>query len=142
MKASLRNTRISPKKMNLIAELVRGSSAQEAVVFLNYTPKKGAKILKKVIASAVANASNNFKQDSESLYVKEIKVSKAFTIKRFIAGSRGRARPILKRASHVHVELEARPTVAKKVKAVKKTAKSTPKAKTDSKSKSKTTTKK
>lgn len=133
MKASLRNTRISPKKMNLIAELVRGNSAQEAVVFLNYTPKKGAKILKKVVSSAIANATNNYKQEAEELVIKEIKVSKAFTIKRFIPGSRGRARPILKRASHVHVELEAKPRVTK--------VKSTPKTKTTSTNTEKKTTK-
>jgi large subunit ribosomal protein L22 len=69
--------------------------------------------MKKVVASAIANATNNLKQDAEDLVIKEIKVSKAFTIKRFIPGSRGRARPILKRASHVHVELEARPRVKK-----------------------------
>lgn len=133
MKASLRNTRISPKKMNLIAELVRGESALKAEKFLAFTPKKGAKIMKKIIASAVANASNNFKQNPAELFIKEIKVSKAFTIKRFIPGSRGRARPILKRASHVHIELEARAlTPAKPKKAT------TEKPKTEAK---KTTTK-
>lgn len=114
MKASLRNTRISPKKLNVVAELVRGQNALYAEKFLSFTPKKGAKILQKVIASAVANANNNFKQNTEDLVVKEVVISKAFTLKRFIAGSRGRARPILKRASHLHVTLEVKPKVAKK----------------------------
>jgi large subunit ribosomal protein L22 len=114
MKASLRNTRISPIKMNVIAELVRGSNAQEAITFLEFTPKKGAKILKKVIESALANATNNFKQKASDLIVKEIKVSKGFDMKRSVAGSRGRARPILKRSSHVHVFLDAKPAVEKK----------------------------
>lgn len=113
MKASLRNIRISPKKMNVIAELVRNMPAKKAETFLAFTPKKGAKIMKKVIASAIANATNNFKQNADELVVKEVKVSKAFTLKRAIAGSRGRSRPILKRASHVHILLEAQPTTKK-----------------------------
>jgi large subunit ribosomal protein L22 len=121
MKASLRNTRISPKKMNVIAELVRGENAQKASKFLDFTPKKGAKILKKVIDSAVANATNNLKQDSKDLIVKEVVVSKAVTLKRFTAGSRGRARPILKRASHVHVVLEVKPVVVAEPKSAKTT---------------------
>ena len=119
MKASLRNIRISPKKMNVVAELVRNMPAKKAETLLSFTPKKGAKILKKVVASAIANATNNFKQNADELVLKEIKVSKAFTIKRIIPGSRGRTKPILKRSSHVHILLEAQPLVAKTTKAVK-----------------------
>ncbi len=116
MKASLRNIRISPKKMNVIAELVRGENAKQAEILLGFTPKKGAKILKKVVASAIANATNNFKQNGDELYLREIKVSKAFTIKRSIPGSRGRVKPILKRSSHVHVELDTKPKAVKESK--------------------------
>lgn len=133
MKASLRNTRLSPKKMNLIAELVRGEQAIKAQTFLEFTPKKGAKILKKVIESAVANATNNLKQNSQDLFIKEIKVSKAFTMRRFIPGSRGRARPIQKRASHIHVELEVRTPAPKKASTPKKAKTDAEKTKTTKK---------
>ena len=107
MKASLRNIRISPKKLNLVAELVRGETVDQAVKMLTFTPKRGAKYLKKLISSAVANAENNFKQSAKNLIIKEIKVSKSFTLKRGVSGSRGRVEPMLKRTSHAHVYLEA-----------------------------------
>ena len=69
MKSSLKNARISPKKMNLVAGLVRGKKADEALAQLKFTPKKGAHLLYKVLSSAVSNASNNFKQKKENLYV-------------------------------------------------------------------------
>ena len=74
MKATLRNIRISPKKMNVVAELVRNMPAKKAEILLSFTPKKGAKILEKVIASAIANATNNFKQNVDELVLKEVKV--------------------------------------------------------------------
>jgi len=139
MKASLRNIRISPKKMNVVAELVRNMPAKKAETLLSFTPKKGAKILKKVVASAIANATNNFKHNADELVLKEVKVSKAFTIKRIIPGSRGRTKPILKRSSHVHILLEAQPVVTK---ATTKTAKSEAKAETaETEAKPKKTTK-
>jgi large subunit ribosomal protein L22 len=105
MKASLRNVRISPKKVNLVAELVRTQDLSQALGILEFTPKKAAKILYKVIASAKANAETNDKVTAENLYIKEIKVSKGMTIKRFIPISRGRANPINKFCSHIHVIL-------------------------------------
>lgn len=108
MKASLRNIRISPKKMNLVAELVRGETAEQAEKILTFTPKRGAKPMKKVLKSAVANAKNNFKQNPADLIVKEVKVSKGYTLQRFIPGSRGRGKPILKYSSHVHIMLGAK----------------------------------
>ena len=111
MKASLRNIRISPKKLNLVAELVRGETAEKAINLLTFTPKRGALPLKKLIQSAVANAENNFKQSRKSLVIKEIKVSQSFTLKRGVSGSRGRVEPMLKRTAHAHVYLEAAKTV-------------------------------
>lgn len=105
MKASLKNARISPKKINLIAGLVRGQKAQEALDRLKLTPKKGAKVLYKVVASAVANASNNLDQKLENLFIKSIVVNKGVTFKRGIPISRGRYHPILKRNSNVTVEI-------------------------------------
>ncbi len=108
MKAILRQVRISPKKANLVAALVRTKPVTEAVAILKFTPKKAAPILKKVIESAAANAENNLKQKKESLYIREIIVTEGPTYKRRIPISRGRAHPLLKRTSHITVELEQR----------------------------------
>ncbi len=107
MQASLRNNRITPKKLNLVAELVRGETALKAITLLSFTPKRGALPLKKLIQSAVANAENNFNQSAKNLVIRELKVSKSFTLKRGVSGSRGRVEPMLKRTSHAHVYLEA-----------------------------------
>ena len=105
MKAFLNNARISPKKMNLIAGLVRGQKAQEALDRLRLTPKKAAQMLRKVVVSALANANNNFDQKTEDLYIKSIIVNKGVTLKRGIPISRGRYHPILKRNSNITVEI-------------------------------------
>jgi len=114
MKSTLRNVRISPKKVNLIADLIRGERVEDAKNILAFTPKKGAKILATLLDSAIANAENNFKQNKQDLVIKEIKVSKGFTLKRFRPVSRGRSHPILKKAAHIHIFLENMPK-AKKV---------------------------
>lgn len=103
MKAIARNIRISPKKANLVAGLVRRKNAAEALDTLKFTPKKGAKVLYKVLHSAVANAENNFKQKRDALVIQEIIVTQAPTYKRSVPVSRGRVHPILKRNSHITV---------------------------------------
>lgn len=105
MKAILRQIRISPKKANLVAGMVRGKAAEEALAMLKFMPKKGAKILYKVVHSAVANAENNMGQDRKELEIKKILVTKGATYKRNNPISRGRAQPILKRTSHITVEV-------------------------------------
>ena len=112
MKAHLNTIRISSKKANLIAQLVRGMKVSEAVDILRFTPKKAAPILKKLIESAAANAVNNFKQNAESLQIKEIIVNEGPTYKRRNPVSKGRAHPIKKRTSHITVKLEAAMPVA------------------------------
>lgn len=107
MKAILRRIRISPKKTNLVASLVRNKNVKEAINILKFTPKKAATILKKVIESAAANAENNSKQNKDSLYIKEIIVTEGATYKRSLPISRGRTHPILKRTSHITVKVEA-----------------------------------
>lgn len=108
MKAILRQTRISPKKANLVAGMVRGRNAEEALTMLKFMPKKGAKILYKVVHSAVSNAENNMGQDRSELEIKKILVTKGPTYKRSNPISRGRAQPILKRTSHITVEVGAK----------------------------------
>lgn len=121
MKAILRGIRISPKKANLVAALVRNKKALDAIDILKFTPKRTAAVLKKLIESAVANAENNFKQVKETLEIKEIIVTEGPTYKRAMPVSRGRQHPILKRSSHITVKLESAGE-AKSTKTAKKTA--------------------
>jgi large subunit ribosomal protein L22 len=107
MKAVAKSLRISPRKANLVAELVRGKGAKVAIELLQRVPKKGAKFLEKVLSSAVANAEHNFSQDGTVLYIAHILVTKGPTYKRARPISRGRSAPILKRTSHIFVELRA-----------------------------------
>jgi|WetSurMetagenome_2_1015567.scaffolds.fasta_scaffold22165_3 large subunit ribosomal protein L22 len=126
MKATASQLRITPRKINLIADLVRNKDVNDALVILHFTPKKGARLLYKIIKSAVANAENNFKQDKDTLYVKEIVVGKAMTLKRSVPISRGRVHPILKRSAHVHVTIGVREGAEKNsTKATAKIAKTT-----------------
>ncbi len=108
MKAIGRQLRITSKKINLIADLVRNKNGQEALDILKFTPKKGARILRKIVHSAISNAENNFKQEKVSLYIKEIIVTEGSTLKRSVPISRGRMHPILKRMAHVTVLLGVR----------------------------------
>lgn len=105
MKAIRRYLRISPKKVNLVADLVRGMPAEKALNFLRFTPKKSAKPLMETLRSAVANAEQNFKQQKKDLYVSKIIVNEGSTLKRARPVSRGRSHPILKRTSHITVEV-------------------------------------
>lgn len=107
MKAFLKRSRISPKKANLVAALVRNKKIQEAVDILRFTPKKAAPILRKLIESAAANAETNFKQNKENLVISEIIVTEGPTYKRHIPISKGRVHPILKRTSHIRVLLSS-----------------------------------
>lgn len=136
MKAISRSLRIAPRKLNLIAGLIRNKNAVEAMNILSFTPKKGAKILHKVVKSAVANAENNFKQSPATLYIKEVVVTKAPTMKRGVPVSRGRVNPVLKRNAHVMVSvgvMENAPKAEKKKSKAPvskaKTITATPKAK-------------
>jgi len=102
-RAEAKNMRISPRKMKAIADLVRGKNVKDAQAILKFTPRKGAEIFLKVLNSAVANAENNFHMDVDSLIVKEIYANQGPTLKRWNAGSMGRANPVLRRSSHVGV---------------------------------------
>ncbi len=105
MKAILRKIRISPKKANLVAGMVRGKTVKDALAVLKFTPKKGAKIIYKVVHSAASNAKNNFKQSMDDLVITKILVTKGPTYKRSLPISRGRVHPIRKRTSHITVEV-------------------------------------
>jgi len=108
MKAHLRRIRISPKKANLVAGLIRNKNAAEALDILKFTPKKAAQILYKTLASAVANAENNDNQKPDTLKVKTVIVNKGPVYKRYLPSSRGRALPLSKPTSNITIELESK----------------------------------
>jgi len=105
-KALARYIRISPQKARLVADLVRGKSVDFAINHLRFLPKKGARLLKKVIESAVANASQNESIDVDTLYVKSIFIDGGPMLKRIMPRAQGRANRILKRTSHITVVLD------------------------------------
>lgn len=107
MKASVRNIRISPKKLNVIAYIVRGMDTKEALDTLRFMPKKGAKIVYKVLQSAIHNAQHNDSQKSEDLKIASISVTQGLVYRRINPISRGRAYRILKRTSNVDLTLSA-----------------------------------
>ena len=113
MQAVAKHIRISPKKANLVAGLVRKKPVQEALDMLQFTQKKAAPLIRKVIASAAANAKHTAKQDIDSLQIKEIVINEGFTLKRSVPISRGRMHPIKNKTSHIKVYLETRDKPAK-----------------------------
>lgn len=108
VKAIAKYQRVSPRKVKAVADIVRGKNANEALAILKYTPNKGATILGTVIKSAMANAENNFDMNAEVLYIAEVYANQGPTMKRWRAGSMGRASTILKRTSHIGVVLKER----------------------------------
>ncbi|MBU0675648.1 MAG: 50S ribosomal protein L22 [Proteobacteria bacterium] len=105
-KAFAKHIKISPQKARLIADLVRGKDVETALNTLRFMPKKGARILRKVIESAVANASQNDSIDVDTLFVKKVSVDGGPMLKRIRPRAMGRASRILKRTSHITVVLE------------------------------------
>jgi large subunit ribosomal protein L22 len=102
-KAIQRYVRITPRKCNQVLELIRGQDVEQAQVTLQFTPKLGARIVQKVLKSAIANALHEGKVRLEDLYVKEAVVGAGPTLKRWLPRAQGRATPLLKRMSHVSV---------------------------------------
>ena len=102
-KAIQRYVRITPRKCNQVLDLIRGQRVEEAQVTLQFMPKLGARIIQKVLKSAVANALHEGKVRLEDLYVKEAVVGAGPTLKRWLTRAQGRATPLLKRTSHVSV---------------------------------------
>ncbi len=106
--ATLRYLRMAPRKVRLVADLVRGKSVEDALKTLRFTPKVASRPMKKLIESALANAENNHGLDIDILWVKEIRVDEGPTLKRFRPRAQGRAFPIHKRTSHISVVLAER----------------------------------
>ncbi len=108
VKAIAKYIRVSPQKVRLVANAIKGKKLEKALNFLNFTPKKSARIIGKVLRSAVANAEQNPGIDVNTLYIKEIFVDQGPTLKRFRPRAMGRATRILKRSSHIKVVLDER----------------------------------
>ena len=102
-RASLRGVRLSAQKGRLVADLIRGLAVDKALNVLAFSPKKGAKIIKKVLESAIANAEHNDGADIDELKVKTIFVEQGATLKRFSARAKGRGNRISKPTAHIYI---------------------------------------
>src|SRR5687767_4062735 len=102
-KAILKGVRLSEQKGRLVADLIRGKKVDAALNILQFSPKKGATIIKKVLESAIANAEHNDGADIDELKVVQICVEKGPVLKRFAARAKGRGARILKPTCHVYV---------------------------------------
>jgi large subunit ribosomal protein L22 len=101
--AKLRGVRLSPQKGRLVADLVRGKTVENALNILQFSPKKGAAIIRKVLESAIANAEHNDGADIDELKVMLIQVEKGPVLKRFTSRAKGRGVRILKPSCHIYV---------------------------------------
>lgn len=119
-KAKARTLRISPRKLNLVAESIRGLKAEKAVAQLTFSKKRIAEEVKKVLMSAIANAENNHNMDVDLLFVREAYVGKAMVMKRFQAGAKGRANRIIKPFSNLTIIVAEKDIKAEAEKAAKK----------------------
>lgn len=104
-KAIVRNVRMTPRKMKLLCDLIRGKDANTAMAIIQNTPKAASEVMAKLLKSAMANAENNFGMNGDNLYVKEAHVAPGPIMKRVRPRAQGRAFRILKRTSHVTVVL-------------------------------------
>jgi len=111
---------MSPRKIRLVADLVRGMDVEEAEIQLKFLTKKAAKPILKLLNSAVANASHNFGIEKSNLFISEIQVNEGPILKRWRARAMGRAAPIMKRTSHLNLVLETKKEINIKKKKVEK----------------------
>ncbi len=108
----VRNLRTSAQKLNLVAQSIRGKSAEAALAELTFSNRRIANDVKKALQSAIANAENNHQLDVDRLYVSEASVGKSFVMKRFRARARGRAGKIVKPWSRLTVVVREREETA------------------------------
>lgn len=106
--AELKNYRQSPRKVRLLADMIRGKSVEAALQQLAILNKRAADPVKKFVESAIANAVHNFKASKDGLTIKEIRVDKGMVMKRSMPRAFGRAYPIKKRMSHLKIVLETK----------------------------------
>ncbi len=109
IKARAKYLRISPLKLRLVARTLPGKRVEEALALLRFMPQRGARLLRKVVMSAVANAEQRPQVDVDTLYVKGVQVDGGPSLKRFQPRAMGRVNRILKRSSHITVVLDEGP---------------------------------
>lgn len=117
--AKIKYLRIAPRKVRLVANLIRGKKIEEAQAILKFAKKRGAHPLSKLLNSAVANAKNNFQLDPKNLYISKITVDEGQKYKRWMPRARGTAYEIQKKTSHITIVL-AEIAPAEKIKKIKK----------------------
>jgi len=103
VKAVAKDTGVSPQKIRLLVDMVRGKKVEEALAILNFAPSPLARVVAKVVKSAAANAENNFQMEPADLRIVTIYADEARPMKRFRPVSRGRAHHVAKRSSHITV---------------------------------------
>lgn len=108
MEATIKNNRQSPRKVRLVADLVRGKKVKHALSMLEFINKKASAPIKGAIQTAVANAEHNFKMNADRLYVKDIRVDEGVSMKRFMPRARGSSASIKKRNSHIFIALDTK----------------------------------
>lgn len=106
--ATLKYARISSRKVKIVADLIRGKDADEALAIVKFTPKASSKIIEKLLKSAIANAENNHGMKHEKLYVAEIYANQGPTLRRIRPAAKGSAVRIRKRTSHITIVLKER----------------------------------
>jgi large subunit ribosomal protein L22 len=111
-RAVARMLRVSARKLNLVAQSIRGLDAQPALAHLTFNKRRIAKDVRKVLQAAIANAENNHQLDVDRLYVAEASVGRSFVMKRFHARARGRGAPIIKPWSNITVVVREREETA------------------------------
>ncbi|HEU5004674.1 MAG TPA: 50S ribosomal protein L22 [Candidatus Saccharimonadales bacterium] len=106
VKAISKGVRISPRKVSVVAALVRGRTVEDAIVILDHTPRRSAKAVKETIKSAAANAEHNHNFKPTSLFISEISVTPGPRLKRYRPAARGRALPFERKTSHIRVVVD------------------------------------
>ena len=105
-RAVAKYVRVSPRKVQIVIDLIRGKKVDDALAILMYTPKSAAPVVEKLLNSAIANAENNLEMSRDSLYVAEVYANQGPTLKRYWARSHGRADLIKKHTSHITIVLD------------------------------------
>lgn len=114
VKATLRFLRMSPRKVRLVADVIRGHDVSRALILLEGMPQHASVPMRKLVRSGMANAENNHQLDPDSLYIKTIMVGEGPTLKRFRPRAFGRSAAIMKRTSHILLLLDQREDATKK----------------------------
>ena len=114
VQAVYKGVRMSPRKVGVVAALVRGRSLADAVVILDHTPRRAATAVKKAVVSAGANAEHNHNYKPDSLYISEISVTPGIRYRRYRAAARGRALRFARSTSQIRVTVDGQKRVAKK----------------------------